>query len=95
MSCICKRTVLVVSACMTHDGLPKFALNEVEVTQEEHENGVHYALVEERLAAAGYEEPFVHFADEEAPSFLVAGLTEYLAERWKLPQPITELSEEP
>jgi hypothetical protein len=42
----------------------------LEVTHEEYENGLHYSLVEDRLADAGYEEPFVHFDEAEAPAFL-------------------------
>lgn len=64
--------VVVVAACMRHDGLPTFALTEVEVTQEEADNGRHYDMAEERLMQNGYEEPFVHFADNEAPTFLTA-----------------------
>jgi hypothetical protein len=36
-----KQPVAIVSACMACDGTPTFALNEVEVTHEEYENGVH------------------------------------------------------
>lgn len=73
------RPVIVVSACMTKDGLPTFVLNEVAVTQEEYENGQHYTLAEECLAAAGYEEPCVHFDEREAPSFLIAAVADAMA----------------
>jgi hypothetical protein len=66
-----KRPVAVASACMAADGVPNFALTEVEVTPEEYENGAHYGLVEQRLFAAGHEEPFVHFDEAEAPAFLL------------------------
>jgi hypothetical protein len=56
-----KRPVAVVSACMTCDGAPHFALNVVEVTEEESQNGIHYYLVEADLLQAGYDEPYVHF----------------------------------
>jgi hypothetical protein len=56
-----KRTIAVVTACMTAHGTPCFALNTVEVTYDEYGNGSHYALAEIRLVAQGYEEPFVHF----------------------------------
>lgn len=65
-----KHPITVVSACMNRDGLPDFALNTVEVTSDEAANGVHYDLVEARLHDAGYNEPFVHFAESESPSFL-------------------------
>jgi hypothetical protein len=61
-----KRTITVVSACMSASGSPDFALTNVEVTHEEYENGIHYDLVEDRLNDAGYEEPFVHFDQMEA-----------------------------
>jgi len=73
--------VAVVSACMRSDGLPDFALTEVEVTPEQAENGIHYYLVEAHLLEAGYEEPFVHFAESEAPTFLFPAVKQYLASR--------------
>ena len=73
-----KRTITVVTACMCADGLPDFALNQVEVTQEEHADGVHYDLTEALLRAASYEEPFVHFDEDEAPSFLLPAVRQHL-----------------
>jgi hypothetical protein len=73
-----KRSIAVVSACMTAHGAPTFALNEVEVTQEEAENGVHYYLAQANLLEAGYEEPFVHFDAEEAPAFLHPAVRQFL-----------------
>jgi hypothetical protein len=69
----------IVSACMKRDGLPCFALNEVEVTQEQIDNGIHFYLVEAELLQQGYEEPFVHFDEIEAPSFLHPAVRDYLA----------------
>jgi len=63
---------------MRSDGLPDFALNEVEVTQDEFENGVHYILAEERLSDRGYEEPYVHFEASEGPTFLLPAVRDYL-----------------
>ena len=74
-----KRSISVVSACMNADGTPAFAVTEVSVTQEEAENGIHYYLAEAQLLEAGYEEPFVHFDQDEAPAFLHAAVREYLA----------------
>ena len=68
----------IVSACMRKDGLPCFALNHVEVTPQEAENGIQYYLAEADLLEAGYEEPFVHFPLEEAPSFLHPAVRQYL-----------------
>ena len=74
------RPISVVTACMNSSGLPEFALTTVEVTQEEQENGVHYYLVEADLLEAGYEEPFVHFDEMEAPPFLHAAVRRHLGQ---------------
>ncbi len=74
-----RQRVAIVTACMRPDGFPTFALNQVEVTTEEYENGVHYALVERLLTQVGcFEEPFIHFADGEAPPFLLPAVQQYL-----------------
>jgi hypothetical protein len=73
-----KRRVTIVTACMTAAGSPTFVLNEVEVTQEDYENGVHYYLAEADLLVAGYEEPYVHFDDREAPPFLIPAVKQHL-----------------
>jgi len=74
-----KRQIAIVSACMRRDGTPSFAVNEVTVTQEEAENGVHYYLAEAQLLEDGFEEPFVHFADDERPPFLLPAVRQHLA----------------
>ena len=76
-----KRAIAVVTAYLRADGLPDFTLTEVEVTDDERANGVHYELVEEQLALTGYEEPFVHFDEIEAPAFLLPAVRTYLAAR--------------
>lgn len=73
-----KHPVSVVTACMKPDGTPTFALHTVGVTTEEIANGLHYDLVEMQLLKGGYEEPFVHFAEHEAPAFLHAGVRRLL-----------------
>jgi hypothetical protein len=73
-----KRSIVIVSACMTAQGTPTFAFTEVEVSQEEAENGVHYYLAEANLLEAGYEEPFVHFDADEAPAFLHPAVRQFL-----------------
>lgn len=73
-----KRSIAVASACMRSDGCPDFAFNEVEVTHDEYENGVHYDLVNDRLSDAGYDDPCVHFDEIEAPAFLHAAVRQYL-----------------
>ena|SRR5437879_1072348 len=73
------RPITIVSACMTPDGLPHFALNEVEVTQEQIDNGIHYYLAEAMLIGSGYEEPYVHFDENESPPFLHPAVRRYLA----------------
>jgi hypothetical protein len=73
-----KRKIAVVTAYVRPDGVPDFTLTEVEVTQDERENGVHYDLVEAQLGQAGHEEPLLHFDEIDAPSFLVPAVRQYL-----------------
>ena len=73
-----QRTITVVSACMNADGTPGFVLNTALVTADEAANGRHYELVEQQLLDDGYEEPFVHFDQNEAPDFLHAAVRQYL-----------------
>ncbi len=75
----CRRTIAIVTACMNRQGYPEFVLNHATVTPEEAENGIHYYLVEADLFLAGYEEPFVHFDDQEGPPFLHPAVRQYLA----------------
>ena len=76
-----KHPVTVISACMRPDGLPDFALTQVEVTDEQAENGLHLYFAEAELLQAGYEEPFVHFPAGEAPAFLLPAVRAHLAQR--------------
>jgi hypothetical protein len=64
------RTIGIVTACMRNDGKPTLVRTDHDVRPEEIENGAHYFLAEGDLLLAGYEEPFVHFAEDEAPDFL-------------------------
>jgi hypothetical protein len=74
-----KFSIAVVSACMrADDGTPTFTLYEVEVTPDEYANGVHYSLVEAHLVADGFDEPYLHFDEREAPCFLFPSVREHL-----------------
>ena len=73
-----KRKIAVVTAYVRPDGVPDFTLTEVEVTHEEHENGLHYDLVEAQLTERGFDEPLIHFDEFEAPTFLVPAVKEHL-----------------
>jgi hypothetical protein len=73
-----QRTIAIVSACMKSDGTPAFALNEVTVTKEQAENGIHYYLAEAQLLLDGLQEPFVHFDEDEAPAFLHPAVRQHL-----------------
>jgi hypothetical protein len=86
-----KRKRTVVTACLNAGGMPDFALTEVEVTDTDYANGSHHDLVAQRLVAAGYEAPFVHYDEEDAPAFLVPAVRHYLGGSDPLPpdQPIT------
>jgi hypothetical protein len=88
-----KRSVTIASACMTAQGSPTFVLQDVQVTEEEYENGIHYAMAEDWLIDSGYEEPFVHFADAEAPAFLLEALKQQVAQTLSLADPITDVPE--
>lgn len=70
MSANLLQTVVLVTACMKRDGTPAFARTEVEVSEDQAENGIHYYLAEAELLQQGFEEPMVHFTLEEAPDFL-------------------------
>jgi hypothetical protein len=83
-----KGTVAIVTACMRSDGLPDFALTEVQVSAEEYQNGVHYDRAEARLAQRGYEEPFVHFEELDAPAFLLPAVRRYLAQAAPATDPV-------
>lgn len=72
-----ERSVSIVTACMQRNGLPTLALTEVSVTAEEEANGVQYYLTEARLLERGFEEPFVHFAEGEAPPFLFPAVRQH------------------
>jgi hypothetical protein len=79
-----QRVIAVVTACMRRDGSPTFVLKTVQVTEDEALEGIHYLLVEEALREEGYDEPFVHFDEKEAPPFLHPAVCEYLE---SLPKP--------
>src|SRR5580765_8047711 len=72
------RTISIVSACMRSDGTPTFARTEVDVTDDQAENGIQYYLADAELLEQGYEEPMVHFTLEEAPAFLFPAVEESL-----------------
>jgi hypothetical protein len=76
-----RRPVTVSSACMRPDGLPDFALPQVEVTHAQAENGLHLYFAEAELLRAGHEEPLVHFPSGEAPALLLPAVRAYLAAR--------------
>jgi hypothetical protein len=73
------RTIAIVTACMRADGLPTFVRTEVEVTDDQAENGIHCYLAEAQLLQHGFEEPMVHFPEDEAPAFLFPAVQESLA----------------
>jgi hypothetical protein len=73
-----KRSITVVTAYMRQDGIPDFKLYEVEVSHEEYENGIHYYLAEAVLLQSGFDEPFVHFDEFEAPPFLLPAVRQHL-----------------
>jgi hypothetical protein len=79
---------------MRPDGTPTFAMNTVGVTAAELAEGFQYELAEVHLLKDGFEEPFVHFAEGEAPSFLHPAVRQFLRSsplvRNALLQPLSE-----
>jgi hypothetical protein len=78
---------------MARDGTPDFALNEVEVTHDEYENGVHYDLVEDRLKDADFDEPYLHYDQFDMPDFLLPAIKQYLGMTADAAEPVA-LSQE-
>ena len=73
-----KRPIAIVTACTNADGTPTFAFNEVEATQDQIDNGIHFYLAEADLLLAGHEPPFIHFDELEAPPFLHPAVRRHL-----------------
>jgi hypothetical protein len=73
-----KRAIVIVSACTSSDGTPEFALTTVRATCDQFNNGEHYELTEDKLVEQGYESPFVHFDEVDAPGFLLPAVRRYL-----------------
>jgi hypothetical protein len=82
-----RRTLAVVTACLNAAGVPDLALSEVEVTHDEYADGVHCERVEDRLAAAGYHEPFLHYDDGPAARCLLPCARLYLIPPAARPDP--------
>ena len=71
---------IVITACMTRQGTPTFVLTKVAVSEQELQNGIQYDLVESQLFIDRYEEPFVHFDQDEAPPFLLPAVRQLRAQ---------------
>jgi hypothetical protein len=82
------RLILVITACLNHQGIPQFVRNDVEATQDEYKIGLHLDLVEHCLKASGYSEPFVHFDQFDSQRFLLDAITESVGQATKLPESI-------
>ena len=50
-------------------------------SQEQIDNGIHYYLAEAELLENGFEEPFVHFDENESPPFLHPAVRDYLGRK--------------
>ena len=74
-----KKKLRVVTACLNASGMPDLTLHEVEVSYDEYTDGVSCDLVEERLREQGFDEPFLHFDEHDAPPFLVPAVQHYLS----------------
>jgi hypothetical protein len=67
----------IVSACINGAGQPDFALSIVTVRPDD-PCGVDYDALEDDLRERGYECPFVHFDETDAPAFLIPAVKQYL-----------------
>ena len=72
------RTCTVVSACINAAGRPDFALSTIAVTSSEPKTELSLDALEDNLRERGYECPFVHFDETEAPPFLIRAVRRYL-----------------
>lgn len=63
-----------VVSCVTADGTPSFFPCEVEVTQEEYNNGSHYDMAKDMAFEADFEQCGVVYDENDGPTFLFAHL---------------------
>ena len=63
---------------MNIDGTPTFAFNEVEATQDQIDNGIHYYLAEAELLLAGMRSLSSTSIELEAPPFLHPAVRRHL-----------------
>lgn len=91
MSVATTRAIAIVTACMRRDGTPTFARTEVEVTDDQADDGIHYYLAEAELLEAGFHEPMVHFTEGEAPPFLFSLVQQHLSDNAQLNPTIVPL----
>ena len=67
-----RRWTRVVSACINAAGRPDFALSTLPAA-----TAGDYEAIEEQLRQRGYECPFVHFDENEAPPYLFPAVESY------------------
>ena len=71
-------TRTVVSACINAAGRPDFALSTISVPSSGPNLDFSFDALEDDLRERGYECPFVHFDETEAPPFLIRAVRRYL-----------------
>jgi hypothetical protein len=79
--------IAVITACTYASGGPGFAYSEHEVTQAQYDEGEHYEQASAEALDKGYEEPFVHFDENDGPDWLFAShrrdMDEWQARAWE------------
>ena len=73
-----ERRITIVTACINAIGSPELVLNHVKARLDQVQIGIHYYLAEADLLEAGYQDPFVHFDQFEAPAFLMMAAKRHL-----------------
>ena len=71
-------THTVVSACINAAGRPDFALSTITFPSSGPNPDFSFDALEDDLRERGYECPFVHFVETEAPPFLIRAVRRYL-----------------
>lgn len=65
-----KKKVAVITACCDANGKPVLVLNEVLADENDLALGCHYDRVAQKLRNRGYNQPFVHFDEQDGPAWL-------------------------
>lgn len=76
-----QKKVDVVTACCDADGEPVLVINTVLADENEIALGDHYDRAARLLRNRGYQQPFVHFDEEDGPTWLLEAMRKQRVER--------------